>query len=847
MKRTRKYRILAFTLLSVTLVLVFTAFLSAMQSARIVGMAGKIQDDRFLIKNVDRGSPAAVADLRVGDLITAIDNRSVSQWRDLYRARLSEYLSQRLSWEDRSVEVSLLRVGEPRSVEIVVRPLSFPEFASYFGARLAFIVILISLTVFMLISNPKGMTVLFIAICFSAAVFWMGVDRPDWPEFLSPLLAAYTPTTFLIRDLAVTFAMQLVVSALIHVVLVFPRLLLPRRVLNRILPVVYVVPSGTMAYFVAHYADGNLIDGMTGVYVARLWLDSALLILAAILIIVNSRGRQTRIQREQTRWITRAVITGMVLHIGLWNLPKILTGDPLVPSYRWMLFSLVLTPIALTVAIANHHIFGIRGLIRRRLLLLRSMLQKEKAAVGRRDHVITELMEEIGQIKEELRQYVAAEKSLESEPVTTRLQRLEHDYPEIAEARKSLLLGSSPLWEKVFENAVLAAKGDIPVLIVGESGTGKTQLARTINDLSGHPQETYREISCSQFEHADPAFALGKIFGMGPGHGLPNAPRNGQPGLLEECDGGTLFLDDFDRLPLNAQDLLLYPLEGKAFEPGIGSGPPRQASVKFILATNQNPEELIGRGKLQRDVLARIGARVYIPPLRDRPEDIPLLVDHLVEVLGQEFDHPIESVSPKAMNILRGNEYRDGNVRELYAELRIAIGKASLENDSVLRAGYLSNGLQEGRTVADVVGDEKKLERRAGAVKKPAGEPKTDTQVASQDTRIELAVLRQHAFEIRASEEALGLSHKSKTLSNHLRGMCIQALVDNDWDLEKAARKLVAGDDRRVIARVQRKMERYVRSLRERVGDGTEQRLFNNLPNVYHKALSEAIRRVATA
>jgi hypothetical protein len=108
-------------------------------------------------------------------------------------------------------------------------------------------------------------------------------------------------------------------------------------------------------------------------------------------------------------------------------------------------------------------------------------------------------------------------------------------------------------------------------------------------------------------------------------------------------------------------------------------------------------------------------------------------------------------------------------------------------------------------------------------------------------------VLRQHAFEIRASEEALGLSHKSKTLSNHLRGMCIQALVDNDWDLEKAARKLVACDDRQVIARVQRKMQRYVRSLRERVGDGTEERLFNNLPSVYHKALSEAIRRIVTA
>lgn len=848
MKRSRKYQLLALTLLSVTLVLVSTAFLSAMQSARIVGMAGGMQGDGFLIKSVARGSPAAVAGLRVGDLITAIDHRSARQWHDLYRARLSGYLSQRLSWEGRSVEISVLRIGEPRSVEIAVRPLTFWERSSYFGARLALIIILISLTFFMLISNPKDTTALFLAICFSAVIFWMGVDRPGWPEFLSPLVAAYTPTEFLIRDLAVTFAMQLVVSALIHIVLVFPRSLLPRHVLTRILPIVYVVPSGTMAYFFLHYADGNVIDRMIDVYGARLWLDSLLLLVAVILIIVNSRGQQTRIQREQTRWLTRAVITSVGIHIVLWNLPKILTGAPLVPSYNWMLLTLVLIPVALTVSIANHHIFGIRGLIRRRLLLLRTMVGKEKAAVGRRDHVIKELTEEIEQIREELQQYAAAEELLESGPATTdRLARLEHDYPEIAEVRESSLLGISPLWEKVFENAVLAAKGNIPVLIVGESGTGKTELARTISALSDRPHTAYREISCSQFEHADPAFALGKIFGMGPGHGLPNAPRTGQPGLLEECDGGTLFLDDFDRLPLNVQDLLLYPLEGKAFEPGIGSGPPRQASVKFILATNQNPEELVEQGKLRSDVLARIGAHVYIPPLRDRPEDVPLLVDHLVGVLGREFDHPIESVSPKAMNILRGNQYRNGNVRELYAELRIAIGKASLENDSVLRAGYLSDGLQEGRTVADVVGDEKTLERMAGAANKLTQESKTDTPTASQGTPVELAVLRQHAFEIRASENALGLSHKSKTLSNHLRGMCIQALVDNDWDLETAARKLVDCDDRRVIARVQRKMQRYVRSLRERVGDGTEERLFNNLPSAYHQALSEAIRHITKA
>jgi hypothetical protein len=452
MKRIRKYQILALTLLSVTVVLVSTTFLSAAKSARIVGMAGEIHEDIFLVKRVDRGSPAAVAGVRAGDQITAIDQLPIAQWYGLYRTQLSQYLSLRLSWEDRAVGISLLSSGGPRSVEMAVRPLSLAELASYFGPRLAVILILISLTVFMLISNPKDTTAVFIAICFTALIFWIGVDRPGWPVFLSPLVERYTSTEFLFRDLTVTFGMQIVLSALIHIVLTFPRPLLSRHVLKRILPFAYLVPSGAMAYFLLHYADGNVIDRMTDVYLVRLWLDTSLLVLAVILLIVNSRLQQTGIQRVQTRWVTRAVITFMVIHIGLWNLPKMLTGGiPLVPSYNWMLLTLVLVPAALTVAIANHRIFGIRGLVRRRLLLLRTMVQREKATVGRRDYVIKDLVQEIEQLREELRQYVAAEELFESKPFSVdRLEKLEGDYPEIREARKSSLLGRSPLWEKVF-------------------------------------------------------------------------------------------------------------------------------------------------------------------------------------------------------------------------------------------------------------------------------------------------------------------------------------------------------------------------------------------------------------
>jgi len=390
---------------------------------------------------------------------------------------------------------------------------------------------------------------------------------------------------------------------------------------------------------------------------------------------------------------------------------------------------------------------------------------------------------------------------------------------------------------------VLASRGDIPVLIVGESGTGKTELARTITAMSEHRSDPYREISCAQFEHADPAFALGKLFGIGKGHGLPNTAQAGQPGILEECDGGTLFLDDFDRLPLNAQDLLLYPLEGKAFEPGIGSGPPRQASLKFILATNRDADELVAQGQLRGDVLARMGARVFIPPLRDRPEDLPLLIEHLVQVIGDEFDHRIESISPRAMKSLRANEYRKGNVRELYSELRTAIGKASLDHDSVLRTRYLSDELQAARSTRGS-GESRAVEPGT----RHAGEPSLHDEPAhgaNPDSAHELEVLRRNRFRIQPSEEELGLSHKSKTLSNHLRGRCIQALADRHWDLEAAARSLVGSDDQEAITRVQRKMARFLQSVEKGIAQGSEQRLFNNLPAAYHSALTATIRHLA--
>ena len=108
---------------------------------------------------------------------------------------------------------------------------------------------------------------------------------------------------------------------------------------------------------------------------------------------------------------------------------------------------------------------------------------------------------------------------------------------------------------------------------------------------------------------------------------------------------------------------------------------------------------------------------------------------------------------------------------------------------------------------------------------------------------VELEVLRRHKFHIMPAEEELGFSHKSKTLSNHLRGMCLQAMADSDWDLAAAARSLAGANNEKEILKLKSKMERYLKRVEENVANQKEATLFNNLPATYHEALTKTISK----
>ena len=576
--------------------------------------------------------------------------------------------------------------------------------------------------------------------------------------------------------------------------------------------------------------DGPLLDRTSVFFSLRLYTNSFFLLLVTGLMVDNYVRCDQPMQREQARWIVGAVGIIALAHLGLWNVPIMLTGGPLVPTYNLLLLIFLLLPVALTMSMIHHELFGIRGIIRGRIRMLEARLRRLRRLVTTRDALISGLQKEIGELQHALDQYDVAEKISSAEPGSL-LVKLEHQYPEMREIRRDRLIGRSPAWEGIFEQIVLATHGTNPVLIVGESGTGKTDIAWTIHRLSGRRDQIYKQISCAQFEHSDPAFALGRLFGIGPGHGLPNVAREGQPGLLEECDGGSLLMDDFDRLPLNVQDLLLYPLEGKAFEPGVGSGPARTVSIKFIFATNRDPEELVREGGLRGDVLARMTARIEIPPLRDRIEDIPSLVELFARQISIDLGREEPVVSKRAMNLLLAYPYQQGNARELRAELYKAASKALLEDDHVLRAGYLSQKL---RQYSPKGPDNSRFSKGA-----------PDPGLANRSEQALLDGLRRCGFRIKEAETELGYSHKSRTLSNHLRGMCIQALADADWNVDQAAVKLAGDRNSPHLPSLRAKITRLLARIEDSVSKCSTDKLFNNLPSAYHEALNRTIARYA--
>jgi PAS domain S-box-containing protein len=221
------------------------------------------------------------------------------------------------------------------------------------------------------------------------------------------------------------------------------------------------------------------------------------------------------------------------------------------------------------------------------------------------------------------------------------------------------LVSRNSAMQGLFETLPDIAASEATVLIHGESGTGKELVAQAIHNLSPRSSGPLVVVNCGALpEHLLEA----EIFGAK--RGAYTGSVENRLGRLDMAQGGTLFLDEIGDLPLPLQVKLLRVLEYKEYQ-SLGSQHPKKADVRFITATHRNLTEMVKNGTFRSDLFYRIDVvAVEIPPLRERREDIPLLLDSALSHANQKYHKKIRSFSPKALQVLMNHSY-PGNVREL--------------------------------------------------------------------------------------------------------------------------------------------------------------------------------------
>jgi PAS domain S-box-containing protein len=222
------------------------------------------------------------------------------------------------------------------------------------------------------------------------------------------------------------------------------------------------------------------------------------------------------------------------------------------------------------------------------------------------------------------------------------------------------IIGRNKQFEAVKETARRVAMTSSTVLILGESGTGKELFAHALHTEGLRSKGPFIKVNCA----AVPENLLeSELFGYVEG-AFTGARKGGQPGKFELAHGGTIFLDEIGDMPLTMQAKLLRVLQEKEIE-RLGDTRPRHVDVRVIAATNQDLEDLIRKGRFREDLYYRINVvTLTIPPLRERMDDLELLVEHFIKHFNRQFGQRVTGVSSEVMDILMSHHW-PGNVREL--------------------------------------------------------------------------------------------------------------------------------------------------------------------------------------
>ncbi|MDF2948483.1 MAG: sigma54 specific transcriptional regulator, Fis family [Sedimentibacter sp.] len=299
------------------------------------------------------------------------------------------------------------------------------------------------------------------------------------------------------------------------------------------------------------------------------------------------------------------------------------------------------------------------------------------------------------------------------------------------------IIGHSSIINNAKQKAEIAAKGHSTIIIRGESGTGKELFARAIHNSSPMCEGPFIAINCA----AIPETLLeSELFGY-EGGAFTGAKKEGKPGKFELADGGTLFLDEIGDMPLYLQAKLLRVLQEKVIQ-RVGGLSEISVNVRIISATNKDLEHLVLENRFREDLYYRLNViPIFIPPLNDRKDDMPLLIEYLLNKYSIMFNKNIQSVNTKVMDVFMSYSW-PGNVRELENIIEYAM---NMEKSDVITESSIPKNLiplssnDEKESLDNIV---KNFERSIIVDKlKRYGKSKEDKEKLAKDLNIGIATL----------------------------------------------------------------------------------------------------------
>ncbi len=371
---------------------------------------------------------------------------------------------------------------------------------------------------------------------------------------------------------------------------------------------------------------------------------------------------------------------------------------------------------------------------------------------------------------------------------------------------------------RLYRDLKKGAKSPLTVLVLGEPGTGKELFARAVHRLSPRAGKTFIAVSMAAIS---PELFESELFGHTKGS-FTGATAD-RKGYFELANHGTIFLDEIGDLRLNHQSKLLRVLQEKSFY-RVGATIPTTVDVRIVAATNRDLQRGVSEGWFREDLYFRLTGLVFrLSPLRERTGDVPILADIFLNEIAGQMSKPVLKLSNEALRALVEQEWK-GNVREFRhcLEQAIALNDGPLLTKESLRLGSASASPTGRAQPSQILPD-----------------PASDAAV--------LNCLRQHGFDMQATAKTLGWDRS--TVTQRLKGLCFQALVEADCDQAKAA-LAIAGDPSH-LRTVELKLMDYhshLMSVIESFATANEalldcKRRFKNLPDRHFSSVETLVRQ----